>query len=102
MSERPPVKLVGAYGSPYTRKMRALLRYRHIEFRWILRGSPDDVDIPSVPVSLIPVLVFPGSGADPDEAMIDSTPQLRRLEAEYAGRSAIPSDPAKQPGPYSQ
>ena len=94
MAERPPLKLVGAYGSPYTRKMRALLRYRHISFRWILRGSPDDAGIPDVPVSLIPVLVFPGSGGAPDEAMIDSTPQIRRLEAEYEGRSAIPSDPA--------
>jgi glutathione S-transferase len=74
--------------------MRALLRYRQIPFRWVLRGSPDDADTPEVPVSLIPVLVHPGRDGAPDEATIDSTPQIRRLEAEYAGRSVLPADPA--------
>ena len=55
-----PLKLVGAYGSPYSRKMRAVLRYRRIPHRWIVRGSREDRDIPEVPVALIPVLVFPG------------------------------------------
>jgi len=87
------LKLVGGYGSPYSRKMRAVLRYRQIPFRWIPRGSSQDRDIPPVPVRLIPVLVFPGEGAAADEAMIDSTPQIRRLEAEYSGRSIIPPDP---------
>ncbi len=57
-----PLKLVGGFGSPYSRKMRAVLRFRRIPFTWILRGSPDDVGIPEVPVALIPVLVFPGDG----------------------------------------
>ena len=39
--------------------MRAVLRYRRIPFRWVLRGSEDDVGIPPVPVDLIPVLVLP-------------------------------------------
>ena len=80
--------LVGAYGSPYTRKIRAVLRYRRISFRWIVRGSTDDVGIPAVPVNLIPVLVFPGG-----EAMIDSTFQIRRLEAASPERSVAPPDP---------
>ncbi len=86
------LKLVGAYGSPYSRKLRAVLRYRRIPFRWILRGSADDVGIPPVPVALIPVLVFPGS--DGDTAMIDSTFQIRRLESLYGERAVIPDDPA--------
>ena len=54
MSEAEPLLLVGGYGSPYSRKMRAVLRYRRIPFRWILRGSRWDVGIPDVPVALIP------------------------------------------------
>jgi len=89
-----PLKLVGAHGSPYSRKMRAVLRYRGIPFRWILRGSAQDVGIPRVPVALIPVLVFPGEGGADDEAMIDSTPQIRRLEQRYGERRVIHPDPA--------
>ena len=55
-----PLRLVGAPGSPYTRKMRAVLRYRRIPFHFVLRNSKDDKDTPEVPVSLIPVLVFRG------------------------------------------
>jgi glutathione S-transferase len=88
-----PLKLVGAHGSPYSRKMRAVLRYRRIPFRWILRGSAQDVGIPEVPVALIPVLVFPGAGGAGDEAMIDSTPQIRRLEQLYSERRVIHPDP---------
>jgi glutathione S-transferase len=89
-----PLKLVGGYGSPYSRKMRAVLRYQRIPFTWILRGSPDDVGIPAVPVALIPVLVFPGEGGRADEATIDSTFQIRRLEKIFPARSIIPPDPA--------
>lgn len=82
--------LVGAFASPYSRKMRALLRYRRIPFRWILRGSPADRDTPSVPVALIPVLVLPS--AEGDTAMIDSTFQIRRLESDFAERAVTPPD----------
>jgi glutathione S-transferase len=84
----PSLQLVGAYGSPYSRKMRAVLRFRRLPFRWIVRGSEADVGIPPVPVNLIPVLVLPGN-----EVMIDSTFQIRRLEALHADRAIIPPDP---------
>ncbi|MGH7925748.1 MAG: glutathione S-transferase family protein [Candidatus Binatus sp.] len=84
-----PLKLVGGFGSPYSRKMRAVLRFRRIPFTWIMRGSQDDVGIPAVPVALIPVLVFPNN-----EAMIDSTFQIRRLEKLFPPRSIVPPDPA--------
>ena len=89
-----PLTLVGGYGSPYSRKMRAVLRYRRIPFRWIMRGSAEDVGTPPVPVALIPVLVFPGESGAPDEAMIDSTFEIIRLEAAFKERSLIPADPA--------
>src|SRR5437867_9787910 len=69
--------------------MRAVLRFRRLPFRWIVRGSEDDVGIPPVPVSLIPVLVLPGN-----EAMIDSTFQIRCLEGLQRERSIISPDPA--------
>lgn len=68
--------------------MRAVLRYRRLPFRWVLRGSEEDVGIPPVAVDLIPVLVLPDG-----TAMIDSTFQIRRLEALVAPRSLVPPDP---------
>jgi len=73
--------------------MHAVLRYRRIPFRWIVRGSPDDVGTPDVPVQLIPVLVTPGENGAPDTSMIDSTPIIRHLETVASERSVIPSDP---------
>jgi glutathione S-transferase len=73
--------------------MRALLRYRRIPFHFVVRGSKDDRNVPEAPVALIPVLVFPGAGGAPDEGMIDSTFQLRRLEREWPERAVIPPDP---------
>jgi glutathione S-transferase len=89
-----PLKLVGGYGSPYSRKMRAVLRFRRIPFTWILRGSKEDVGIPAVPVALIPVLVLPGEDGTPDEAMIDSTFEIKRLERMFPERSIVPRDAA--------
>ena len=85
-----PLVLAGAPGSPYSRKMRAVVRYRRIPHRWRVRGGPGDRDLPPVKVALIPVLVFPGEDGAPDEAMIDSTFQIRRLEGMFAERSLIP------------
>jgi glutathione S-transferase len=88
-----PLKLLGAPGSPYSRKLRAVLRFRRIPHLWILRGSKDEGRVPEIPVRLIPVLVFPGPEGRYDEAAVDSTPLIRRLERERAGRSVIPPDP---------
>ena len=89
-----PLRLVGAPGSPYTRKMRALLRYRRIPFHFVVRNSRDDRNVPEVPVALIPVLVFPGEGGGDPTAMVDSTFQIERLERLTRERSVVPTDPA--------
>ncbi len=88
-----PLVLAGQYGSPYTLKMRAVLRYRQIPFRWVLRDSKWD-DLPTPPVPIIPVIVYPNSDGSHGEATVDSSPQIMRLEGEFAGRSAVPIDPA--------
>ena len=88
-----PLVLAGQYGSPYTLKMRGVLRYRHIPFRWVLRDSKWD-DIPTPPVPLIPVIVYPNDDGSHGEATVDSSPQIMRLEGEFTGRSLVPIDPA--------
>ena len=92
MTEHPLV-LAGWYGSPYSWKMRAVLRYRQIPFRWVVRDSKWD-DIPDPPVRIVPVIVFPQPDGSYGEATVDSSPQIMRLEAEFSGRSIVPTDPA--------
>ena len=88
-----PYKILGAPGSPYSRKLRSVFRYRRIPFTWANRNSKEDVNTPKVPVNLLPVLVIPGENGDYSEAKIDSTPIIRFLEAEQSDRSVIPTDP---------
>ncbi len=88
----PFVTLVGGYGSPYSLKMRGVLRYRRIPFRWVVRNSPDDSGIPEVPVAIIPVIAFHVDDGYRD-AIVDSSPQIMRLEEEVSGRSLVPADP---------
>lgn len=79
----------GAPGSPYTRKMLAVLRYRHIPYRFALPGSTLTDGLPKPKVELLPTFWFPGE----NEAVVDSTPIIRDLEERYDGRSVIPDDP---------
>jgi glutathione S-transferase len=85
-----PLTLVGAPGSPYSRKLRAVLRYRRIPHVWVQRGSRESRELPRPRVELLPQLVFPGS----NEALTDSSPLIRRLEGLHAERAVIPDDPA--------
>ncbi|WP_321489893.1 glutathione S-transferase family protein [uncultured Hyphomonas sp.] len=88
------LKLMGAPGSPYTRKMLALLRYRRIPYAILWGGHQNPPpDLPQPKVKLLPTFYFQGANGD-FEAVVDSTPITRRLEQEYAGRSVIPESPA--------
>jgi len=88
-----PVSLSGAPGSPYTRKMLAVLRYRHIPYRFMTTATARARGMPQVKVPLLPTFYFPdATGAF--EAVTDSSPIIRRLEREWPGRSIIPPDPA--------
>ena len=86
--------LRGAPGSPYTRKMLAILRYRRIAYRLIVGGvsTADDDNLPKAKVELLPTFYFPDSQGEL-EAVVDSTPIIRRLEEEYSGRSVLPAHP---------
>ena len=41
-----PLKLAGSVGSPYSRKMLSLMRFRRISHIWIFRRSKEDADTP--------------------------------------------------------
>lgn len=88
--QETPLTVVGAPGSPYSRKLRAVLRYRRIPHVWVQRGSREGRALPRPRVELLPQLVLPGAR----EALTDSSPLIRRLELAHAGRSVIPDDPA--------
>lgn len=89
-----PLTIIGNEGSPYSRKMRAVLRYRRIPYVWVAQLGPEYVAPPPVPVKVIPVLVWHNDDGTMREAMVDSTPQIQRLEREHSGRSLVPTDPA--------
>lgn len=84
--------LSGAPGSPYTRKMLALLRYRRIPYRFLI-GSHISGSLPHAKVPLLPTFYLPGADGAL-EAVTDSTPLIRRFEGDYAGRHVVPTDPA--------
>ncbi|MFM8375866.1 MAG: glutathione S-transferase N-terminal domain-containing protein [Phenylobacterium sp.] len=88
-----PVALSGAPGSPYTRKMLAVLRYRRIPYRFLISSNPAIASLPQARVPLLPTFYLPGADGAL-EAVTDSTPLIRRFEAEHAGRSVLPPRPA--------
>jgi glutathione S-transferase len=86
------LRIIGAPGSPYSRKLRAALRYRRIPYAWLQRGTPEARGLPRPKVELLPQLIRAGTDGAL-EARTDSTPLIRELERSHAGRSLIPDDP---------
>jgi len=85
-----PYTLHGLNPSPYSVKMRAILRYRRLPFVWRSTGDPRAVTVKAHLPPVIPVLAFPDG-----RMMNDSTPLAYALEREHPGqRSIIPDDPA--------
>lgn len=85
-----PYILHGFGPSPYSVKMRAILRYRRLPFVWNAAGSPRDVAVAAGLPPVIPALTFPDG-----TVMNDSTPLAHALERAHPGqRSIIPDDPA--------
>jgi glutathione S-transferase len=87
-----PIALNGAPGSPYTRKMVALLRYRRIPYRFMQFGMGGAPDMPKPKVQLLPTFYLPNERGEL-EAVVDSSPLIRRLEREFEGRSVLPPHP---------
>jgi len=92
--------LMGGVGSPYTRKMLAVMRFRNIPYRFeqnsrLIGGgsNPHYPERPQPKVSLLPTFYFENDAGEA-VAVTDSSPIIRRLERDYEGRSIVPSDPA--------
>lgn len=85
-----PYILHGFGPSPYSVKMRAILRYRRLPFVWKAVGWPRDAAVAAGLPPVIPVLQFPDG-----TVMNDSTPLAHALERAHPGqRSIVPDDPA--------
>ena len=78
--------LYGALASPYSQKMRAILRYRRLTHVWA-HGAIAQAMTTKVKAPVIPVLEFPdGTYAN------DTTPLIYTLEERHQARSIVPSD----------
>ncbi|MCP4006588.1 MAG: glutathione S-transferase family protein [bacterium] len=88
------LRLIGVGASPYTRKLRAALRFRRIPYRFVIFGSTEQKSLPERPLPLMPCLVFPGPDGEPSDPMSDTTPIFDRLEADFPERPLRPLDPA--------
>ncbi|MEQ8484132.1 MAG: glutathione S-transferase N-terminal domain-containing protein [Pseudomonadales bacterium] len=88
-----PLRFRGAPGSPYSRKMLALLRYRHLPYEFLVADNAENRALPTPKVQLLPTFFLPNSAGEL-EAVVDSTPLIRRFEAEFAERRAVPEQPA--------
>ena len=93
MTLSTPLEMMGAPGSPYTRKMRAVLRYRRIPYVLLLSNSREANARPAAKVALMPTFFLPSESGE-IVAVTDSTPLIRRFESAFSGRSIIPPDPA--------
>ena len=96
METNDRLKLIGAPGSPYTRKMLSLMRYRHIPYAvtWDMpENALDNLGISKPKPVLLPTFLFDEGGELP-VARCDSTPIIRELEDLYAERSVLPQDRA--------
>lgn len=87
-----PLQLKGMPGSPYTRKMLAYMRFRHIRYELLFGDQSDKLGLPQPKVELLPTFYLPDANNNL-QAAVDSTPLIRRFEAEIAGRSALPDHP---------
>ncbi|WOE74388.1 glutathione S-transferase N-terminal domain-containing protein [Alterisphingorhabdus coralli] len=82
--------LYGALASPYSMKLRAVLRYRRIVHIWRHGAEAMQLAGTKVKAPVIPVIQYPDGSYHND-----TTPVIYDLESREEGRSIIPPDPAR-------
>ncbi|MFZ3032637.1 MAG: glutathione S-transferase family protein [Parvibaculum sp.] len=81
-------RIFGGLGSPYSMKLRAVMRYRRIPHVWTQLNDANAYEIANVRPPVIPVLQFPDGNMQ-----TDSTPLVYELEKRHPGeRSVLPED----------
>jgi len=93
MTKTARLELTGAPGSPYTRKMLSVLRFRRLPYSIYWGNGNIPEGYPEPKVRLLPTFFFPDGDNGALVPVTDSTPIIRRLEKEHDGRSVIPTDP---------
>ena len=85
-----PLRIIGIESSPYSVKLRAYCRYRHIPYLWVSRMPQSYQETQHLKPILMPVAQYPDG-----EYAIDSTPIIQRLETQCdAARSIYSNDAA--------
>ena len=67
-------RLFGAETSPYSLKVRSFLRYKGVEFDWIVRSKATDEEFAALArVPTVPLLLSPNRPANQDSTSILAT-----------------------------
>ena len=83
-------RLYGAETSPYSKKVRAVLRYKGVDFDWVSRSVATEADFRALAQApAVPLLITPEKVASQD-----STAMLASLETDHPDPSTVPDDPA--------
>jgi glutathione S-transferase len=81
-----PYRLFGSELSPYSVKVRSVLRYKGIDHQWIVRTPAHHDEFRRyAKLPLVPLLVTPA-----DQGLQDSTPIVMALEAEHPTPAILP------------